>query len=310
MQRLDSAFWTLWNKWLFYIFLALLWCLTLHGFVTGNQRVTIFYYLLPPCTIGILWWLSGFKQVTLDGDSLIIRDYRREARVPMSLVMRIGENRRRGMDYITIVFKARTEFGRRVRIMPGLTSDNDFDQITKILRGAMKWKNIGVSINQVKSESALVSNSKNGKEVIVRGWAGEELSKILADFADVYSDSLGHNFDFEVSPLDQGSTRITFPHDISARQFSFLINYLQYPKDCDLKGRSISVVGRALLSPDFHPPNKKLTGQSAVFYIPSKDQDYDLVYVRAGNETFANSFSAIRWKKVTDSRIPAGVEIG
>jgi hypothetical protein len=106
-----------------------------------------------------------------------------------------------------------------------------------------------------------------------------------------------------------GSTRITFPHDIPAVQFSYLINYLQYPKNYDLKARSISVVGKALLSPDFHPPSESLVGQKAVFYIPTNDQSYDLVYIRIGDETFENSFAARYWKRVKDSRIPYGVGI-
>jgi hypothetical protein len=84
---------------------------------------------------------------------------------------------------------------------------------------------------------------------------------------------------------------------------------LQYPKNYDLKARSISVVGNATIAQDFHPPSKSLVGQKAIFYIPSNDQDCDLVYVRVGDETFENSFAAGRWKKVADSRIPPGVAI-
>ena len=141
------------------------------------------------------------------------------------------------------------------------------------------------------------------------GWTNEELSGILTDFAGGYSDRLGTDFDYEVYPHDQASICITFPHNIPADLFSFLVNYVQYPKDYDLKGRSITVVGRALISPDFHPPEKNLIGQKAVFYIPLNDKDYDVVHVRVGSETFANSFAAHRWKRVTDSRIPPGVEI-
>ena len=173
----------------------------------------------------------------------------------------------------------------------------------------MEGKNVGVKIKQALRETAHISNPTNEKAVIVSGWTNEELSAILTDFADMYSERLGDDFDYEVCPHDKSSTRITFPHNIPAEEFSFLINYLHYPKNYDLKARSISVVGKALLSEDFHPPGKSLVGQNAVFYIPSNDQDYDLVYVRVGDETFKNSFAAFRWKKVTDSRIPPGVEI-
>jgi hypothetical protein len=257
-----------------------------------------------------LWWLSTFKQVTLDGDTLVIRGFIREARVPVSQIERIGKHRGfRDPDFITIVFKTKTEFGRRVRIMTGIRSDRGIDQIAKMLQRAMGGKDVGVKIIQAPREPATISDPANGEEVVVRGWTNEELPGILTDFADIYDRDLGPHFDYEVHGRDNGSIRITFPHDIPAQQFSFLINYLQYPKNYDLKGRSVSVVGKAIISSKFKPPSKGLIGQTATFYIPSNDQKYDLVYVRVGDETFENSFAARRWKRVTDSRIPPDVEI-
>ena len=309
MRRLDSRFSTLSNKWLAYIFLAFMWGITIKAYAEGNHRVDVLHYILPPVSVLILWWLSTFKQVTLDGDTLVIRGFIREARVPVSQIERIGKHRGfRDPDFITIVFKTRTEFGRRVRIMTGIRSDRGIDQIAKMLQRAMGGKDIGVKIIQAPRESANIPKPANGKEMVVRGWTNEELSGILTDFADAYNNDLGPDFDYEVQPHDNGSIRITFPHDIPALQFSFLINYAQYPKNYDLKGRSISVVGKALITPDFNPPSKGLVGQNAIFYIPSNDQKYDLVYVRVGDETFENSFAARRWKRVTDSRIPPDIE--
>ena len=73
MRRLDSGFLISWNKWLIYIFLALMWGITMQGLAAANQRVIPLCYILPLPTVLIVWWLSGFKQVTLDGDSLIIK---------------------------------------------------------------------------------------------------------------------------------------------------------------------------------------------------------------------------------------------
>jgi hypothetical protein len=309
MRRLDSASSTAFHKWMIYIFLAFMWGMTIMGSVDGNHRGDFMYYILPPVSVIALWWFSSFKQVTLDGETLIIRGFSREARVPVSLIERIGKHHGgRGPDFVTIVFKSRTEFGRRVRIMTGFDNGN-LDHIAKMLRGAMEGKDIGVKIIQAPREPANIPNPAKGKEIIVRGWTNEELSGILTDFADAYNNDLGPDFGYEVQPYDNGSIRITFPHDIPALQFSFLINYVQYPKNYDLKGRSISVVGKVLITPDFHPPNKGMVGQNAIFYIPSNDQKYDLVYVRVGNETFENSFASHRWKRVADSRIPPGVEI-
>jgi hypothetical protein len=308
MRRLDSAIMTAYFKWLICIFLAFMWGITIKAYAEGNHRVDIMHYILPPVSVVIFWWLSGFKQVSLDGDTLIIRGFRREAHVPVSLIDRIGEHcGSRGPNYITIIFKSDTEFGLRVRIMTGISA-NEFKQTAKILRAAMEGKNVGAKTVHARRISTIIPNPANGKEIVVRGWTNEELSAILTDFADAYDDDLGLDFDYEVQPHNNGSLRITFPHDILALQFSFLINYLQYPKNYELKGRSISVVGKALITPDFHPPSEGLVGQDAIFYIPSNDQKHDLVYVRVGDETFENSFAARRWKKVADSRIPVGVE--
>jgi hypothetical protein len=310
MRRLDSAFLTAFHKWLAYIFLAFMWGITIKAYAEGNHRVDVLHYILPPVSVLILWWLSTFKQVTLNGETLVIRGFIREARVPVSQIERIGKHRGfRDPDFITIVFKTKTEFGRRVRIMTGIRSDRGIDQIAKMLQRAMGGKDVGVKIIQAPREPATISDPANGEEVVVRGWTNEELPGILTDFADIYDRDLGPHFDYEVHGRDNGSIRITFPHDIPAQQFSFLINYLQYPKNYDLKGRSVSVVGKAIISSKFKPPSKGLIGQTATFYIPSNDQKYDLVYVRVGDETFENSFAARRWKRVTDSRIPPDVEI-
>ena len=314
MRRLDSRFSTLSNKWLAYIFLAFMWGITIKGCAGGNQnqkeKTEMFCYIIPPVTLLILWWFSTFKQVSLDGDILVIRGFRREARVPVSQIERIVKHSgSKAPDYIAIVFKTKTEFGKCVRIMTGIRSDRTIEPIAKMLQRAIGGKDVGVKIIQAPREPATISDPANGEEVVVRGWTNEELSGILTDFADLSGSDLGPHFDYEVHARDNGSIRITFPHDIPAQQFSFLINYLQYPKNYDLKGHSISVVGKAIISAKFKPPTKSLIGQTATFYIPKDDQDFDLVYVCVGDETFENSFAALHWKRVVDSRIPPDVEI-
>jgi hypothetical protein len=156
-------------------------------------------------------------------------------------------------------------------------------------------------------EMTFIPDYNNGKEVIVRGWTSKELAQILADFDKIYKDDLGVGFAPEVSPNIDGIIHVRFPHDIPGPQFSFLINYIQYPKAFDLKARSILVVGETVLSTDFQVPDQSLIGRNAVFYVPSQDRDYDLVYVQVGNETFEDSFTADKWKKVMDPRLPPGI---
>lgn len=299
MRRLDSALTTAINKWTAYIFLAFMWGITIKGCLEGNHRAEPLYYILPPVSVILLWFLSRFRQVTLAGDTLIIRGSGREAHVLASQVKQIYKRNGR-TPYISIVFKSETEFGRCVRLF-----STNVEKNAKMLRAAMEGKNAGVKINHVENAPAQIPHQK---EIIVSGWTSEELSNILTDFAEMYDGHLGHDFDYAVCPDNKGSTRITFPHDIPAAQFSFLVNYLQYPKNYDLKARSISVVGKATIAQDFHPRSRSFVGQEAIFYIPSNDQDHDLVYVRVGDETFENSFAARRWKKVADSRIPPGAD--
>jgi hypothetical protein len=111
----------------------------------GNHRGDFMYYVLPPCTFLLLWFFSRFKQVTLDGDILIIRSSGREARVPTSQVKQIYK-RNGKMPYISIVFKSETEFGRCVRIL-----NMDVEKTEKVLRAAMEGKDVGVKINHVES---------------------------------------------------------------------------------------------------------------------------------------------------------------
>lgn len=284
-----------------------MWGLSATPFVTGDvvkqERVKSMFYFLPPVTILLLWFFSRFKQVTLDSDTLIIRNlicsFQREARVPVSQIKQIYK-RTGKMSYISIVFKSGTKFGRCVRIFT-----SDYDKGEKLLRAAMEGKEIG-KIHLVSSQPADKPN-QHQKEIIVSGWTNEELSNILKDFAELYVGKLGKEFDYEVSLARQGSMRITFPHDIPPNEFSFLVNYLNYPKDYDLKTHSISVTGHATLTEGFHLPSKSLIGKNAVFYVPSDDQDYDVVYIRVDNETYANSFAGFRWKKVDNPRLPAGI---
>lgn len=301
------------NKWFYYIALVFMWGIVLKDYLTGNpiqkeRAAPVLFYVLPPIALLIFWWFPSFKKVTLDKDTLIIRGFRREARVPVSQIEKVCERPYgKGMEHITVKFKIKTEFGWRIRILIG-SNGPEFKKTARLLRDAMSGKNTGVKINHVSRET-LETSHQHQKEVVVRGWSDEELSNILTDFADMYEDGLGKNFECNVFLDEHGATRITFPHDIPVKEFSFLVNYLNYPKNYDSKGRSISVFGNATLSAAFHPPSKNFVGKKAVFYVPSNDEEYDLIYVHVGEETFKNSFASFHWKKVEDPRIPTGIDI-
>jgi len=60
------------------------------------------------------WTLGGLKQVELDGDELIISDFRSEIRVPLAAVEKISRRSMSDPPRYTITFAEDTEFGRRV----------------------------------------------------------------------------------------------------------------------------------------------------------------------------------------------------
>jgi hypothetical protein len=152
-----------------------------------------------------------------------------------------------------------------------------------------------------------VPDPNNHKEVRVRGWSSENFSKILTDFRELEDDFLENEIGAKIQSLKDGTLRVTFPQDLPDRLFPFLINYAQYPKGFEPKAGSILVVGKAVMSGDIEGnPDPKLIGQEAIFYVPSDDRKYDVVYVQVGEKTFANSFASSKWKKVADPRLPAG----
>ena len=148
-----------------------------------------------------------------------------------------------------------------------------------------------------------VPDLKNDKTITVRGWREEELSTMVKDFAQMYQLSS----EPKISRTDLGSEvlRLSFPDDLEPDKFSFLVNYLRYPKGFDLNGRIIGVLGRTTLSSQYNVPDPTLVGKKAEFYVPSNDDQFDRVYVRAElGQTYENSFAASKWRLVGDDRFP------
>lgn len=146
-----------------------------------------------------------------------------------------------------------------------------------------------------------VPNPENDKALIVYGWNSGEIRKILSDFAATYK---LHGFKYLIRTEDQ-PLRVVFPDDIEPDLFSFLVNYVQYPIGFDLKSRSIVSTGAVTLTPEFDLPSPALSGQRALFYVPTDDNEHDLVYVRVGELTYENSFAGQCWQRKEDPRIPA-----
>jgi len=144
------------------------------------------------------------------------------------------------------------------------------------------------------------------KKLLVRGWSGTEFRQILGDFQRMYRDRLPPNFTPEVHVRDAGVFRITFPTDIAARFFCWLINYIQYPSDFDLKSRTILVAGSAAMSSDFLPSEQSLLGKSILFYVPANDENNDGVLAPVDSPGSKNPHESERWRLVQEPRIPDG----
>jgi hypothetical protein len=113
-----------------------MWAILIQGSISHPDRVLPLLYGLPFVSVGILWWLSGFKEVSLGSATLTIRDSKRVAHVPLTQVAHVSEHHwNKGLAHITLVFRSKTDFGRRVRIMTGV---QDIDRISRDLHSSIE----------------------------------------------------------------------------------------------------------------------------------------------------------------------------
>lgn len=66
----------------------------------------------------IYWGCVRLKRVRMDGTSLYISNYLREAQVPLRQVIAVTENRWVNIHPVTIEFRSATDFGDRIVFMP------------------------------------------------------------------------------------------------------------------------------------------------------------------------------------------------
>jgi hypothetical protein len=160
----------------------------------------------------------------------------------------------------------------------------------------------GTDIGTAKAASQVYNaDQKNDKRIAVKGWNRSELDQIISDFADLYG--LSASSDFRIEQIDRNYFNITFPNDVPADRFYFLVNYIQYPSDFDLEGRDIHAAGHATLNRSFNLPDVDLLGKAATFYVPIDDSDYDLVYGQlTSGRAYEISFTNLTWKPVSNAR--------
>jgi hypothetical protein len=144
-----------------------------------------------------------------------------------------------------------------------------------------------------------VGDPANDKIILVRGWTQDELEQIAHAFVRLYDVPPGYRIQKHIALR---ALAVMFPGDIDADLFCYFVNYINYPKNFDLKGRKIAVLGKTKLTRAFGHIDPKLLGSHARIYVPAGDTEYDVVYVRVGDGViYKFTFADSTWEAVSDS---------
>lgn len=152
-----------------------------------------------------------------------------------------------------------------------------------------------------------VPDPANEASVSVRGWERGELDRIIADFRTDYADDGYPAYSIAVTTTADGlQHELSFPEDIHPLLFVYLVNFLHYPFEDGLSGRTVQVVGRSSVTDVLVGVGPELYGGRAILYVPTKDDGHDTVVLEVeSGEIFALSLSESRWRKTVDVRRPA-----
>jgi hypothetical protein len=171
----------------------------------------------------------------------------------------------------------------------------------------LSFRGKGVSIDSTAVPS-FMPNPANDKVILVKGWNEVEIRKIINDFIEKYKSDGYPAYAVEPHKEEDSIFRLTFPKDIHPRLFTFLVNYIAYPFDLDLKNRTVVIGAKTTLSAEFDGVDSSFVGKRAILYIPQDDQDHDVVYMQTESGiNLANSFTEIKWKRVNDARLSSEV---
>ena len=166
----------------------------------------------------------------------------------------------------------------------------------------------GKSVGARTSIPNFIPNPMNDKVIIVKGWNEIEIQKIISDFTETYKNDGYQPYNIPAQKRGDDLFQLSFPKDIHPRLFTFLVNYITYPFDLDLKNRTIVVGAKTTLSAEFDGIESSFVGKKAILYVPPNDQDHDVVYMqtKSGNSC-AISFTEMEWRRVNDARLSSDV---
>ena len=143
-------------------------------------------------------------------------------------------------------------------------------------------------------------------EILVSGWSASDLARIIGDFGSTYS--IPAEMSPSTEPLRDGVFRIGFPRGVAADQFVYLVNYLNYPNNFDLKSHQLTIVGKLVLRDQMGLPGPQAVGRHARVYVPKDDDQYDQVYIRIDSDAaYRIPFSNLSWHREADPRLTAAV---
>lgn len=147
-------------------------------------------------------------------------------------------------------------------------------------------------------------------EILSSGWTAGELNKIFVDFSGAYlsqnqSGAAASPIALKAGEPDAAGI-IRTPVNLTPEMLYYLVNYMNYPRGFDLKSRSIAVVARASLTPEFAAPSD--AGANAQIFVPDNDVEYDLVHLWIENgPSYQISFANLKWVPIPDCVMPPSV---
>lgn len=137
-------------------------------------------------------------------------------------------------------------------------------------------------------------------DVMVQGWTKHQLGAILEEFMLKYELTTP----LAEEPLDGGWTRLAFKQPVTVDIVYFLVNYLHYPDEQDLKRAKPTAVGRFRTVRELGA----VPGKWAKVYVPVGDTEYDLVHVRTEDgATYQVSFATLKWEPAAKVGMSAAV---
>jgi hypothetical protein len=110
--------------------------------------------------------------------------------------------------------------------------------------------------------------------VLVVGPPAADVIQVCTEFRALYQDRELTAYPFWIHAMEPGVTALTFPHNLPAEFFYYLINYLSYPESGYRK--TAEVRGWATL-PTIRRDKGVAAPESVLVCVPPDDTDYDAV---------------------------------